>query len=153
MADKKAPPAKGPAKYDPKLDYELLLTADERAAIELEVEAEENEKLKELARVQYKAAFAAKKARALGLLEPQVTITIDLAEFANDVRLDGVIYQQGMTYTFPASTAQYVLHMMQNTFKHEREINGKSEHDRRRPRNMTLNAHDVATPATDLNAR
>lgn len=153
MADEKRKPVKGPTKFDPKLDYELLLSADEKAAIELDVEREENEKLKEMARVQYKAAFALKKARELGLAEPQVTITVDVADYANDIRIDGVVYQQGMTYTYPASTAVLVMHMMQQTFKHEREINGKSEHDRRRPRNMVLNAHDVATPAADLNAR
>jgi len=141
---------KGPAKYDPKLDYDALLTADEKAAIELEVEADALAERKALAKIEYKAALALKKARELGLAEPQVTVTIDLAEFANEIRIDGVVYQQGMTYTFPASQAIVVMHMMQQTFKHEREINGKSEHDRRRPRNMTLNAHDVSTPAEDL---
>lgn len=117
----------------PPADLELL-NEDERTAIEQEVQAEVAEEAKEAARKELKAKLKLDAKRAKGLEEAQVEVAVDLAPYCDRILLDNHAYLQGITYTVPASKASVMLEVMQRTWNHQAEIDGKSENFYRRTR-------------------
>lgn len=57
-----------------------------------------------------------------GEIEP---VYINLAEFADRLVIDGVIYIQNRTYDLPAKKAQVVKEIMARGWRHQAEIEGK----------------------------
>ncbi len=56
---------------------------------------------------------------------PLVPVYINLAEFADRLTLDGVIYIHGRTYELPLKKAQVVKEQLARSWRHQAEIEGK----------------------------
>jgi hypothetical protein len=119
----------------PALDNDRdLLTADEIAALQAEVELEAADELREQAKKTVKAKLRAEARLKKGLDEPQEEVTIDLAPYADRLLIDNVAYLQGVTYTVRASLAAVLREQSQRTWGHQSEIDGKSENFYRKAR-------------------
>ena len=58
--------------------------------------------------------------------EGNTTITLNLAPYQSEIRIDGVIYRHGQTITVRDKVAASILEMVSNGWKHQTEIEGKS---------------------------
>jgi hypothetical protein len=58
--------------------------------------------------------------------EGNVTITLNLAPFQVEIRIDGVIYRNGQTITVREKVAASILEMISHGWKHQTEIEGKA---------------------------
>lgn len=124
-------PTDSPAPVD---NDEDMLSAEEIAAVQAEVELEAADELKEQAKKSLKAKLKAETRTKKGLSEPQDTVTVDLAPYADRILIDNRAYLQGGTYTVPVGRAQVIREAMQRTWSHQSEIDGKSENFYRRAR-------------------
>jgi hypothetical protein len=71
--------------------------------------------------------------------EPRVTITLDLAEHSDRLRIDDKIYLHGGTYTVPQSLGDVMREMIARGWEHQREIDGKDRNAYRKQANLHLN--------------
>lgn len=148
--DKDKPTVKGPLNA-PIVDTSIV-TPERRAALKLQAQKKvEAEKVK-AAEAKYLAEMEAEERMASGLLEEQVMIEIDLAPYCNLIRLDDVIYFQGTQPIVPASRAASMLEIMSNTWKHQAEIDGKSENFYRRSRGAHVEINGGVTTRSILRA-
>ena len=115
-----------------------ILTPEERDQIELEVMQEAEDELKAQAKAQLKDRLKKVARQERGLDEEQVTLFVDLAPYCDRILLDNIAYLQGMTYTVPASRAQVMAEVMQRTWGHQSEIDGKSENFYRKSRGQRV---------------
>lgn len=115
-----------------------LLTPDEIAAIELEVEADVTREAKEVAKKSLKAKLTREHKRAKGLEEQQVEVTIDIAPYDTRLLIDNFPYLQGQTYIVGEKRAQVLREQMQRTWGHQAEIDGKTENFYRRTRGQRI---------------
>ncbi len=151
MAEKKDDKPKGPLNAPMVADTSLVsderreaLRAQARKKIELErTKAAEAKVLLEL---------EAEERVASGLQEEQVIINIDLAPYADRIVIDNIIYFQGHNVTVPASRAALMHEIMANTWKHQAEIDGKSENFYRRSRSAHVNENGGVTARSILRA-
>ena len=127
-----------------------ILTADERLEIEKEVDAAIEAELRAKAKEQLKADLRADKERAKGMTERQVDVHVDLAPYCDRILLDNVAYLQGMTYTVPASKAAVMNDVIQQTWKHQSEIDGKSENFYRRARTPRVTPQNMNAAASQI---
>ena len=121
---------------DPKdkvLDRDLL-TADEIAELSAGVQEEIDSERREAAKKALKVKLREEAREKQGLSEPQDTVTVDLAPYADRILLDNRAYLQGQTYPVPVGRAQVIREQMQRTWNHQAEIDGKSENFYRRTR-------------------
>lgn len=114
---------------------ELRESAKKKIAAE-KLKAAEAQVLKEL---------EAEERIASGLQEDQVQVEIDLAPYCDRIVIDNVIYFQGTQPIVPASRAALMLEIMSNTWKHQAEIDGKSENFYRRSRSAHVTESGVTT--------
>jgi hypothetical protein len=137
----------------PALDNDRdLLTADELAELEAEVQAEAADELKEQAKKNVKAKLRASARLKKGLDEPRELVTIDLAPYCKEIRLDNVVYQQGETREVRASVASVLREVMQRTWGHQSEIDGKSENWYRKTRSPRVTPSGHVTTSQILRA-
>lgn len=144
MADKKDDVVKGPRHAPMVVDTSLVsdkrreeLRASARKKIEAEqIKAAETQVLKEL---------EAEERVASGLQEVQMQVEIDLAPYCDRIVIDNVIYFQGTQPIVPESRAMVMLEIMANTWKHQAEIDGKSENFYRRSRSAHVTESGVTT--------
>jgi len=115
-----------------------VLTAEEIEAVELEAKAEVEAEAKDKAKEKLKASLVKKAKRKAGLVEAQETVAVDLAPYCDRILLDNKAYLQGVTYTVPASVAMVMREIMQRTWGHQSEIDGKSENFYRRTRGQRV---------------
>jgi hypothetical protein len=135
MADTKKP--SGPKAI---VDTSIL---DEKTIGEVRAQAKlkvEKERIA-AAKAQLLEEFEIEERRANGTIEPLVDITIDLAPYADRLMIDGKILFQGQTRTVKESEAAVIMEMMQNTWRHQSEIDGKSENFYRRSRGQGVAAN------------
>lgn len=92
-----------------------------------------------LAEKQLQEQFENEERQSNGLVEGLVTIDIDLAPYCSEIRIDGAVYFQGHSYTVRTSVAEGMAEMMANTWKHQSQIDGKSENFYRKGRGMHIN--------------
>jgi len=142
MADDKK--TKGPQKAKVAVDTSIIgderlkvLRAKTKAKIEAERTKAAEEKLLE--------QFEAEERQAGGLDEDMVTIHLDFAPYCDRAMLDGVIYFNGQTKTVRASVADVLNEMMSMTWKHQSEIDGKSENFYRKSRSQRVTADGGVT--------
>ncbi len=126
--------AKEPQSPRPREIASTILTPDEIAAVQLEVEAEVIAKAKEQARKQLKERLTVEEQRKTGIKEPLVQISIDLPQYCDRVTLDNRHFLQGQTYTVPQSVAAVLGEVMQKTWGHQSVVDGKSENFYRKAR-------------------
>jgi hypothetical protein len=116
---------------DPKRIEELRATA--KAKVEKERKA--------AAEAQLLEQFTKEERQSGGLEEEMVQVTMDFAPYADRAMLDGVIYFQGQTKAVRASVADVLHEMMQRTWQHQSEIDGKSENFYRKSRSQGVAAN------------
>ena len=104
-----------------------LLSRDEIEAIGKRVEAAVLEDKKKVAMKALESAFTKKAKEVQGLSERSVSLTINLAPFANHLLIDGMYYVHGSPYTVPVSKARDILSQMARTWDHQAEIEGKNK--------------------------
>ena len=71
---------------------------------------------------------------------PKVSVTVDLADFADRIVLDGRTYFHGQTYLVRPDTATMLSSQCDLTHRHDREVHGRNSSSAyRRSANITLN--------------
>lgn len=116
---------------DPKRIEEL------RASAKSKVEKER----KAAAEAQLLDQFTKEERQAGGLEEEMVSVTLDLAPYCDRAMLDGVIYFNGQTKMVRASVADVLNEMMQKTWQHQSQVDGKSENFYRKSRSQGVAAN------------
>lgn len=84
------------------------------------------------------------------IMDEMVEIHLDLAEFAADIRINGVIYPHGGTFTVPRHVANTMREIQSRGHIHQNELDGKGIADRYRlPYNTLIDKRGVhnAPPA------
>ena len=137
MADDKKKTTTGPQSPKAIVDVSIVDEArikELRTKAKNKVEAER----KAAAEAQLLEQFTLEERQAGGLEEEMVTIYLDFAPYCDRAMLDGVIYFNGQTKTVRASVADVLNEMMSMTWKHQSEIDGKSENFYRRSRSQRV---------------
>jgi len=143
MADDKKKATTGPQPkvtvdvsiIDPKRREELRTKARNK------VEAER----KLLAEAKLLEQFTREERQAGGLDEELVSVFLDFAPYCDRAMIDGVIYFNGQTKTVRSSVADVLNEMMSMTWKHQSEIDGKSENFYRKSRSQRVTADGGVT--------
>ena len=134
--------ASEPPKPELKLDFDKLLTEQEREVIRQRAKTKIDARDKEEAMDRFlKAEMAKIDAELHPEAEEQlVTFTPDLAIFADAIRFDGRVYHHGYTYQVPAHQLAQLLDIEYQTKRHQTEITnaGQSDVFYRRSRDMSL---------------
>src|SRR5262245_62139696 len=117
------PKLRGPEQPDA-VDQSIL-TEEERARVAAEVADEVAREAKAAALAALKEQLKQEAKRSKGGSEEHLAVTIDLAPYCDRILIDNVAYLQGMTYSVPVSRAQLMFEMMQRTWGHQSEIDGK----------------------------
>jgi hypothetical protein len=114
-----------------KLNTKLELTAEEIAAIHAEVEKEiakeTKDKLKKELKDSLKSAAKKKALFADGKNEEGenlVSVTLNLASHAPDIKLDGKMYRNGVTYQLTPKTAAVINEIAYRGWLHDAEVHG-----------------------------
>lgn len=138
MADDKK--TKGPQK--PKAIVDTSIIGEER------VKALRAQAAKKVEAERIKAAeakmleeFENEERQAGGIDEPMVDVYLDFAPYCDRAMIDGVIYFNGQTKTVRESVALVLNEMMAMTWKHQSEIDGKSENFYRQSRGIRVAAN------------
>lgn len=118
-------PKKGRPRPAPKIDFDLL-TAEDKLKVQEEVLAQARAERKLAALDEYKRIALQEARREEGLEEEMISFTLDLAEFADRLVIDGFTYWHGTHYTVPRSVYQLLTEMAYRTHTHQAEIDGKS---------------------------
>ncbi len=100
---------------------------------------------KAAAEAQLLEQFTKEERQVGGLDEELVTIFLDFAPYCDRAMIDGVIYFNGQTKTVRASVADVLNEMMSMTWKHQSEIDGKSENFYRKSRSQRVTADGGVT--------
>ena len=111
-----------------------LLTPQELAAIEAEVQKELDKELKTKERERVKKDLLTKARQDRGLVEPIEPVLIDLPESGNNIRVNNREYAQGHVYNVAASVAIMLRDTMQRAWEHQAEIEGRSKDHFRKQR-------------------
>ena len=124
-------------------DVDLSLLSDaEKLELQRKAEARVLAREKDRAEEAYLAAEEDRieRTRRPQKFEEMRTITIDVALFAEGVRLDGKLYEYGRTYTVTKSVYDTIMEQAQRTYRHEEEISSgnsyNSFYSRQRFKNM-----------------
>lgn len=138
MADDKK--TKGPQK--PKAMVDTSIIGDERlkvlrAKAKAKIDAERTKAAEDKLLEQ----FEAEERQVGGLDEPMVDVYLDFAPYCDRAMIDGVIYFNGQTKTVRESVALVLAEMMSMTWKHQSEIDGKSENFYRQSRGTRVTAN------------
>ena len=129
MATPPKPETPKPRDIDPS-----ILTADERAAVELAAEEEVVKAAKDEAKKQLKEKLVKEYKRKTGIIEPLMEVYVDLPQYCDRVTLDNKHFMQGQTYTVPQSVGAVIMEVMQKTWSHQSIVDGKSENFYRKAR-------------------
>ena len=141
-------------------EYEDVLTSEDMAEIKAEAAAELKKEQRKSARKEMLARAKADLQREAAALAQQggpradmVDLTIDLAPYAADIRLDGRSYPHGKQVRVPRKVAAVLAEQMERSWKHQEGLSGANENAYRKPRMATINGRTGATTGTqDLRA-
>lgn len=142
MAEDKKPPAKPVRKaiVDTSIiGEERIQQLRAKAAKKVELERQQ------AAEAQLLEQFEREERQAGGLDEPTVSVSIDLAPYADRLMLDGVIYFQGRTVEVRQSVADVIHEMMHRTWQHQSIVDGKSENFYRQTRGQAVTPSGVVS--------
>ena len=113
------------------LTPESLFTPEEIAALEREADKRVRDALREAEKERIIAGRIEQRKREEGMrsgkpdLDEQVTITVDLPEYAACLRVNNVQYFHGYSYTVPRHVANTMREMMQRAQQHQDIADGK----------------------------
>lgn len=119
-----------------------LLSVEEQMAIRAEVTRETEAEKREVAKRVFREQVRDEARRDAGIEEEIVTFTLDLAEFADRLVIDGRIYFHGRTYSVPRSVFNSMSEMAFRTHGHQLELDGKSR-IKHMQRNQGVSPHGV----------
>ena len=102
-----------------------LLTPQELAALEAEVQKELDKELKAKLREDTKKKLLAQARQDRGLIESIEQVLIDLPESGNCIRVNNREYQHGQVYNVASSVAMMLRDTMQRAWEHQAEIEGR----------------------------
>ena len=86
------------------------------------------------------------------ILDEQVEIHLDLAEYTDRITINGVSYMHNGTYTVPRHVANTLREMQSRTWIHQNELDGKGIADRYRlPYNTLIDKKGVHNAPTAVN--
>lgn len=141
-----------PAKPELKLDFEALLTPEERESIRNKARLKIDARDKEEAMDRYlKAEMAKIDAELHPEAEVQMTkFTPQLADYADAIRMEGRVYHHGYEYDVPVTQLPQLMDIEFQTWRHDREITKGSDSGSfyRRSRDMSVNMDNgLATAA------
>lgn len=108
-----------------KADFALITDEEKLALQEKALKSVLAEKRARALEEYEKAALEAAR-REEGVEEEMITFTLDLAEYADRITIDGVIYFHNREYTVPRTKYQTMIDMAYQTHKHQLEIDGKN---------------------------
>lgn len=114
------------------VDESGLLTADEMAAIQAEVETAVAKELKAGAREKIKAKFFKVERAKNDPKEELVQFRLDLAEYTDGVTIDGLKYFHNGVYTVRRSQYDVFAEAMFRSAEHQNTIDGKNRSDLQR---------------------
>lgn len=144
-----APKRRGrPAKSKAPVDMSLL-SAEKRAELDEQLDIEIQAERLLAAEEAYLDEQRAEKRRGKGLEESMHEITLDLPEFADRMRIDGVVYFHGASYTVGLGLYNVLREQVQRMWGHQDEIDGKRS-DPRRPLDRVMNRHGVVNTLGSL---
>ena len=136
-------------------EYEDVLTSEDMAEIKAEAAAELKKEQRKSARKEMLARAKADLQREAAALAQQggpradmVDLTIDLAPYAADIRLDGRSYPHGKQVRVPRKVAAVLAEQMERSWKHQEGLSGANENAYRKPRMATINGRTGATTGT-----
>ena len=136
-------------------EYEDVLTSEDMAEIKAEAAAELKKEQRKSARKEMLARAKADLQREAAALAQQggpradmVDLTIDLAPYAADIRLDGRSYPHGKQVRVPRKVAAVLAEQMERSWKHQEGLSGANENAYRKPRMATINGRTGATIGT-----
>lgn len=122
-----------------------LLTPEDKARLREEAATTLLAERKLAAEEAYLEQITNEERRQVGLDESQHSITLDLPEFADRLRIDGTYYFHGHTYIVGMGLFNVMREMQGKMWGHQDEIDGKRS-DPRRPLGRVMNRHGVAIP-------
>ncbi len=144
------PAPRGRPRKQPIADMNLLSFEEQQKIREEVARAVELEKA-EVARKAFREQALEEARRAGGIEEELVTFTLDLAEFADRLVIDGVIYFHGRTYTVPMSAFKSMAEMAFRTHGHQLELDGKSR-IKHVSRNQGVSPHGIINTSNLMRA-
>lgn len=135
------PTPRGRLRKQPVADMSMLSVEDQLRIREDVARETEAEKL-EIAKKAFREQVREEARRDAGIDEEIVTFTLDLAEFADRLMIDGRIYFHGRTYSVPRSVYNSMAEMAFRTHGHQLELDGKSR-IKHMQRNLGVSPHGV----------
>ena len=134
------------SEIEKRVDESDELTAEDRVQIKARAR-EEVKKRRRDAREKFELEKAIREEeRSYNHLEQLEDVTIDLAQYAPFISIDGVMYFHGLTYTVPYSVARTMADISARTWEHQNEIDGRRRRGdiNRRPLNTTISPHGTS---------
>lgn len=87
------------------------------------------------------------------ILDELVDITLDLAEYADHIKINGTIYMHGGTYTVPRHVANTLREMQSRGHDHQTELDGKGRAEKmRKPHNTVIDKNGVHNAPQSMGA-
>lgn len=127
-----------------------MLSAEEKDAIRKEVLADLERDAKEKAKLEFKEIVKRRERMKAGIGEQREKVTIDLAPYCNHILIDNVSYFQGQTVEVRTPVAIGFREIMQRTWEHQSQIEGKNENWYRRMRGVRVTPHGVVNDTRSL---
>jgi len=129
-----------------------LLSADDRKAIDKEVEASVAAEMEQDARDAYFAEQLEKIRRRQIPAARYVSVVMDMAPFLPHILIDGEQYFHGYRYEVESTRAMVLYEQMQRSWLHQDEIDGRSRIEAyRRPQNRVLGPQHINQPTRGAN--
>ena len=143
----RVPPKPAPRKVDTS-----IIGKERREALRAQAKKQVDAEAIKLAEAQLLAEMVDEEQREKGVKEPLTTVFIDLAPYCDRITIDGRTWFQGMQPTVRESVAAVMNEMMANTWKHQSQIDGKSENFYRRQRGAHVGPGGAVTQSNILRA-
>ena len=138
-----------PPEYEDVLDAKDMAEIKAEAAVELKKEQRKAARKDMLARAKADLQReAARLAQEGGPRADLVDLTIELAPYAVDIRLDGRSYPHGKQVRVPRKVAAVLMEQMQRSWQHQEGLSGANENAYRKPRLASISGRTGATTGT-----
>lgn len=129
-----------------------MLSAEDKAALREEAKKSVLAEMEQDARDAYFAEQLAAVRRSHVPDDEILNVAIDVAPFIQFIMIDGTQFFHGYTYAVPRQQAVTLYEQMQRSWKHQDEIDGRSQSEAyRRPQNRTLGPRDMGTATRGVN--
>lgn len=138
-----------------RVDASDELTADDRATIKARAREEVKKRRRDAAERRALDDAIREEERAYDPSQQFEDVTIDLAQYAPCVTIDGVMFFHGLTYSVPYGVARSIADITARTWEHQNEIDGRRRRGdlNRRPMQTVIGPHGSARAPSSINTR